>query len=325
MNVLITGVHSIAGTFLVEKLSPFYTVYGMDYTSEAMEGVSRVFTCMEFPQMPEVDAVIHLAGKNADTIDLSKSLEYMENNVGLTRCLFEWFKISSARQFYYMSSIKVIGNRPDGVVLTEELEPMPFGPLGESKYMVEQYLLGTWLLDKKVYVLRTSFLHGRGLFCNDNSKRVLNWIKKGLPYIFGSFECKRSFTSLDNLSYVITQMLEKDVPGGIYHVTDDGFVNSKDVCRLIGRTLGKKVRIWRLGRVIFKPIAVVSGWFYGYFDTFEYKKLSLNFVASNRKLKTTLGIDAMPFPLEEGLAKSVREYEEYLETGSKSIIEEKVR
>src|ERR1035437_8025432 len=139
MNILITGIRSTAGAFLVEKLSPYHMVYGMDHTSEGMDGVKKVFVCTEFPQLPEVDVVIHLAGKDADTIDLSKSLEYMENNVGLTRCIFEWFKSSNAKQFFYMSSIKVIGNRPKGVELTEDLQPMPFGPLGESKYKVEQY------------------------------------------------------------------------------------------------------------------------------------------------------------------------------------------
>jgi len=312
MKVLITGIHSIVGAFLVEKLSPFHTVYGMDHTSEAMEGVSRVYLCMEFSQMPEVDAVIHLAGKDEDTIDLSKSLEYMENNVGLSRCIFEWFKTSNAKQFYYMSSIKVIGNRMDGVELTEELEPLPFGPLGESKYMVEQYLLDEWMFDKKVYVLRTSFLHGGGLFCNDNAKRIISWINKGIPYVFGSFECRRSFTSLDNLHFVIAQMLEKDIPGGVYHLTDDGSLTSTEYFKLMGSAVGKKVRIWRLGKGIFKVLAWITGLFHGYFDLFEYRKLSLNFVVDNRKLKHALGLTNMPYKLQEGFIKSVKEYTERL-------------
>jgi len=308
MNILITGVHSNTGAFLVEKLSPFHTVYGMDHTSEAMEGVSRVFMCTEFPQVPEVDAVIHLAGKDEDTIDLSKSLEYMENNVGLTRCIFEWFKASNAKQFFFLSSIKVLGNRAGGEELTEEMEPMPFGPLGESKYMVEQYLQEKWLLDKKVYILRTAFLHGQGLFCNDNSKRFVWWIRKGFPYIFGSFECRRSFTSLDNLQFVFARMLEMDYPGGVYHVTDDGSMTSAGFYKLIGSALGKKAKVWRLGEGIFKVAAVISGWFHLYFDLFEYQKLTLNLAVSNQKLKRVLGLKAMPYPLQKGLIKSVKEY-----------------
>lgn len=260
--------------------------------------------------MPEVDAVIHLAGKTEDTIDLSKSLEYMENNVGLTRCVFEWFKTSNAKQFYYMSSIKVLGNRSEVEELTEALDPQPFGPLGESKYMVEQYLQETWLLDKKVYILRTAFIHGRGLLCNDNTKRLFNWIQKGIPYVFGSFECKRSFTSLDNIHFVISQMLEKELPEGVYHLTDDGSMNSTEAYHLIGQVVGKKVRVWRLGKGLFKMLATVIGWFGGYFDLFEYRKLSMNFVASNHKIKAALGVEKMPFPLHDGFVKSVVEYAE---------------
>jgi nucleoside-diphosphate-sugar epimerase len=313
MKILITGVHGTTGSFLVEKLSPQHTVYGMDHTSEPMDRVKRVFSCTEFPQVPDVDVVIHLAGKDADTIDLSKSLEYMENNVGLTRCIFEWFKASNAKQFYYLSSIKVLGNRSDGEELTEDMEPMPFGPLGESKYIVEQYLQESWLLDKKVYILRTAFLHGQGLFCNDNSKRIFSWIMKGFPYVFGSFECKRSFTSLDNLHAVLALMLEKDIPGGVYHLTDDGSINSTDFYKLMGQTLGKKAHVWRLGKGIFKLIALITGRFHGYFDLFEYRKLTLSFVASNQKLKKALGITTMPFQLQEGLVKSVKEYAASLE------------
>jgi len=310
MRILITGVHGTIGAFLVEKLSPYHTVFGMDHTSDAMDGVNRVFTCTEFSQMPEVDAVIHLAGKSEDTIDLSKSLEYMENNVGLTRCIFEWFKKSNAKQFYYMSSIKVLGDRSEFGELTETLEPHPFGPLGESKYMVEQYLQETWLLDKKVYILRTAYLHGRGLFCNDNSKHLFKWIQKGIPYIFGSFECRRSFTSLDNLHVAISQMLDKDIPAGVYHLTDDGSMTSTEYYHLLGETMGKKVHVWRLGKGIFKVFATIIGWFHGYFDLFEYRKLTMNFVASNQKLKLALGLERMPFPLRDGLVKSVKEYAE---------------
>jgi nucleoside-diphosphate-sugar epimerase len=280
----------------------------MDHTSEPMVGVKMVFNCMEFPKLPEIDAVIHLAGKNEDTIDLSKSLEYMENNVGLTRCIFEWFKTSNARQFYYLSSIKVIGNRKDGLELTEEMSPKPFGPLGESKFMVEQYLQDAWLYDKQVYILRTSYMHGYGLFCNDNAERFFNWIRKGFPYVFGSFECKRSFTSLDNLHFVISDMLAKDIPSGIYHLTDDGSLTSSEFYRLIGMTLGRKVRVWRMGRTIFRVLAIVSGWLHGYFNMFEYRKLSLNFVASNQKLKDALGLKKMPYELHDGLKKSAVEY-----------------
>lgn len=312
MKILITGIHSITGSFLVEMLSPNHTVYGMDHETGSINGVQQVFGCSDFPSLPEVDAIIHVAGKQDDTLDLSKSLEYMENNVGLTQCIFNWFKKSNAKQFYYLSSIKVIGNRNDGLELTEDMQPKPFGPLGESKYLAEQFLQSNWLMDKKVYILRVAILHGKGLILNDNSKRIYKWVKSGYPYLFGSFDCRRSLTSLDNLHAVIELMLTKNIQAGVYHVTDDGWINSKEFFRMAGHALGKKVRIWHLGKGIFKLIALLMDLLDGYFNSYEYKKLSLNFVASNRKLKDALGLESMPFPMKEGVEKSIKEYAESL-------------
>jgi len=312
MKILITGVRGITGSFLVEKLSSTHTVYGMDHEAGTMEGVQRVFGCSEFPELPEMDVVIHVAGKVEETLDLAKSLEYMENNVGLTQCIFNWFKKSTAKQFYYLSSIKVIGNRSDGLELTEAMQPNPFGPLGESKYLAEQFLQSNWLMDKKVYILRVSLLHGNGLLLNENSQRIYKWVKSGYPYVFGSFECRRSFTSLDNLHAVVALMLTKNIQAGVYHVADDGWLTSKDFFRMTGHVLGKKVRIWHLGKGLFKMIALLMDLFDGYFNSYEYKKLSINFVASNRKLKDALGLESMPFPMKEGVEKSIKEYAESL-------------
>lgn len=319
MKVLITGVQSILGKFLVDRLSPLHEVYGMDHTAEAVSGIDRVFTCKDFSQIPEVDAVIHVAGRAEDTIDVDKSLEYLENNVGLTRCIFDWFRQSNAKQFYYLSSIKVLGNREGEVELLEEMEPMPFGLLGESKLMAEKYLLDKWTMDKKVYVLRTAMMHGHGLLLNDNAKRIFNWVERGMPYVFGSFDCKRSLTSLDNLQYVLAQMLVKDVPGGIYHVTDDGWISSIEFCRLVGDVLDKKPRIWHLGKGLFKFIALIMEAFGGFFNLYEYRKLSLNFVSSNRKLKDVLGLEAMPFPLNQSLKDSALEYAKVWEVEKKML------
>lgn len=43
-------------------------------------------------------------------------------------------------------------------------------------------------------------------------------VKKGLPWPLGDFENRRSFTSVDNLCYVVNGLIEKEVPSGIYHM-----------------------------------------------------------------------------------------------------------
>lgn len=317
MNILITGIRGTIGSFLAQKLSTEHTVYGLDHITDSIMGVEQVFTCTEFSAIPEVDVVVHLAGRSSDTMDMEKSLEYIENNVGLTQCVYEWFRKSNAKQFYYFSSIKVLGDRSDNALLTEELEPHPFGPLGESKYLAEKFIQEHWTADKKAYIMRTALLHGKGLFFNQNAKLLLRSVLKGRPYIFGSFECKRSLTSLDNLAAVLTQMMRQDVSSGIYHLTDDDAITSSEFYRLMGKALNKNVRVWKLGKKVFWLVALVMELTNGRFNRFEYRRLSLNFVASNAKLKKALGMESMPFKLRESLIQSIREYTAQIEQVSK--------
>jgi len=313
MNVLVTGVQTIKGRFVCGKLSEEHTVYGLDNVLTPVEGVKRIFLPTEFDEIKDIDAVIHLAGMGFDTTDFSKSLEFIESNLGLTQCIYEWFKSSTATQFYFLSSIKAVGKRDECEVLTEKLPPAPFGPLGESKYLAEQYILQNEAYLKKTYILRTALLHGKGRFFNYNVKRVFRILRKGLPFPFGSFECRRSFTSLDNFVFVLMKMLEKPqdnlIPSDIYNVCDDGSLSSNEFYKLLGEATGNKIRILYLGKRFFKCIADFSEKFkLSTFNMYEYDKLNTNFIVSNQKIKDALGIEKMPFPLKDRIIKSTLEY-----------------
>ena len=59
-------------------------------------------------------------------------------------------------------------------------------------------------------------IHGPGN--KGNLNLLYNVVKKGIPWPLGDFENRRSFTSIDNLCYVIEGLLTKEVPTGIYHM-----------------------------------------------------------------------------------------------------------
>jgi nucleoside-diphosphate-sugar epimerase len=303
MNILITGIHGFVGSSLVEAFKGEHLIYGLDNVTSAMESVEKTFTYAEMKHIPEVDVVIHLAGKSIDTNELSKVLEYFENNAGLTKCVFDWFLHSKAGMFVYMSSVKAAANEVKGLPLTEDMEPKPFGALGESKLLAEQYILSQWSGSKKVYVFRPAFMYC-GLV-NVNLKRMYNWVKDGWPYPFGQFECRRSFTSMGNLNFVLKQMFEKNIPGGIYNISDDGTLRACEVFELIGRVLNKKARIWHLNKYLLRFIARIGTKWHGRFNLHEYRKLNCNFVVSNDKIKQALGIEKMPVSTVDGLTDSI--------------------
>ena len=78
MNILITGIHGFVGSNLVVALKERHNLYGLDIVAPEKEGVTRTFSWKDidpssFPMqnLPEFDAIIHLAGKAHDTKNLS--------------------------------------------------------------------------------------------------------------------------------------------------------------------------------------------------------------------------------------------------------------
>lgn len=74
MKILITGVHGFVGSNLVKALRVENTIYGLDIVAPQKEGVVKTYSWNDLEQgnIPEVDAIIHLAGKAHDTKNQSK-------------------------------------------------------------------------------------------------------------------------------------------------------------------------------------------------------------------------------------------------------------
>ena len=92
MKILITGVHGFVGSNLVAALSKEHTIYGLDIIAPAKEGVVKTFSWDELEAVPEVDAIIHLAGKAHDVKSDGRGQEeeYMKINCGLTQKIFDY-------------------------------------------------------------------------------------------------------------------------------------------------------------------------------------------------------------------------------------------
>ena len=79
MKILITGVHGFVGSNLVEALKKEHTIYGLDIISPQKDGVRFTFSWdfLDKPgEIPEIDAIIHLAGKAHDTKNQSAADVY---------------------------------------------------------------------------------------------------------------------------------------------------------------------------------------------------------------------------------------------------------
>ena len=320
MKILISGIHGFVGSNLVSTLKKNHTIYGLDIVTPIKEGVSYTFSWddLDGRQVPAVDAIIHLAGKAHDTKNQAAAEMYFKVNTGLTQKIYDYFLRSSAQKFIFFSTAKAAADRVEGV-LTEDVTPSPVGPYGESKIKAEEYILAHMpdastgsasdtaeLASRQVYILRPCMIHGPGN--KGNLNLLYSVVSKGIPWPLGAFENRRTFTSIDNLSFVISGLLTKDVPSGIYNMGDDEALSTNELIEVICESLGKKAHIWNLPKGMMNGVAKVGGWLHLPLDPERLRKLTENYISSNAKIKAALGVEQMPIDARTGLKKTLESF-----------------
>lgn len=330
MKILITGVHGFVGSNLIEALKKEHTIYGLDIISPLKDGLRFTFgwESLDDGQIPEVDAIIHLAGKAHDTKNQSAADVYFKVNTGLTQRIFDYFLAhDSIKKFIFFSTAKAAADRVEGV-LTENITPAPVGPYGESKIAAENYILsklqdpgfkfqdvepGT--LDramkpqtsvKQVYIFRPCMIHGPGN--KGNLNLLYGVVKKGIPWPLGAFENRRTFTSIENICFAVNGVLTKDVPSGIYNMGDDEALSTNELIEEICKSLGKKAHIWRLPKGLMTGVAKLGGMLHLPLNPDRLQKLTENYVSSNAKIKKALGVDKMPVDARTGLQRTLESF-----------------
>ena len=311
MNILITGINGFVGTNFTNSWSVNHTLYGLDIHQPDKEGVERIFGWDELGKVPPVNAIVHLAGKAHDTKNQSEAKSYFDINTGLTQRIFDYFLQSEARTFIFFSSVKAAADSVPGDLLTENIEPKPVGPYGESKIKAEQYLLAKRHeadnLQKKVFILRPCMIHGPGN--KGNLNLLYNVVSKGIPWPLGAYENRRSFCSIDNISYIVEQLITRDhIESGIYHIGDDEPLSTNELIGLISESVGKKAHIWKLPKGLMSGMASVGGALHLPLNKGRLQKLTENYVVSNEKIKNVLGIDNMPVSARDGMRKTLESF-----------------
>lgn len=311
MKILITGVHGFVGSNLVEALKKEHTIYGLDIISPQKDGVRFTFSWdfLDKPgEIPEVDAIIHLAGKAHDTKNQSAADVYFKVNTGLTQKIFDWFLAQpSCKKFVFFSTAKAAADKVEGI-LTEDVVPAPVGPYGESKIKAEEYILSKMPADKQVYIFRPCMIHGPGN--KGNLNLLYNVVKKGIPYPLGAFENKRTFTSVENICFAVNGVLTKDVASGIYNMGDDEALSTNELIEEICKSLGKKAHIWRLPKGLMNGVAKIGGALHLPLNPERLRKLTENYISSNEKIKKALGVKKMPIDAREGLQRTLESFKQ---------------
>ena len=315
MTILITGIHGFVGSNLVDSLRGVCDIYGLDIVAPLKDGVVRTYSWMDLDteELPSFDAIIHLAGKAHDTRNKSEADVYFQINTDLTKRIFDYYTAhSEIRKFIFFSSVKAAVDKVPGEILTEDVVPCPVGPYGESKVLAENYILKCLAGNPLSYrgresiILRPCMIHGPRN--KGNLNLLYGFVKRGIPWPLGAFENRRTFTSIDNLAFVIKGILMRDIESGIYNMADDEALSTNELIAVMCGAMHKKARIWRINKGLVRFGARIGDLLHLPLNSFRLTKLTENYVVSNAKIKKALGIDRMPVRAADGLTSTIQSF-----------------
>ncbi|WP_421945884.1 NAD-dependent epimerase/dehydratase family protein [Pedobacter sp.] len=250
-------------------------------------------------------AIVHLAGKAHDLKKTSNPDEYYQVNFELTKKLYDVFLKSDIKKFIFISSVKAVADIVNGT-LTEDALPNPKTDYGKSKLMAEHYIQSQELPEgKSYYILRPCMIHGPGN--KGNLNLLYKFVEKNIPYPLASFQNKRSFLSIENLCFVINELLQKDIFSGIYQIADDKSLSTNEVVEILAGSLGKRPKLWGIPSNLIRGAAKFGDIFKLPLNTERLNKLTENYVVSNEKIKKALNTE-FPVTSQDGLTLTAKSF-----------------
>lgn len=307
-QILITGTSGFVGTNLVTYLQTNLESDIISVTRKPAGEKNSVSYENLFSRGEQYFQIyIHLAGKAHDLKNTSEESEYFQVNYELTKKMYDRFiEEEKAKIFIFISSVKAVADKVEGE-LTEDHKPNPVTAYGRSKLKAENYILGNLPDEKTVVILRPCMIHGPGNKGNLNLLHTI--ISKGIPWPLGLYDNSRSFLTIDNLCFVIKEVLEGKVPTGVYNVADDGALSTTELVSIIAEVSNKRSRIWKVPKPLIKMVAKVGNILPLPLNEERLEKLTENYMVSNAKLKKALGIKLMPVSAKDGMIKTLKDFE----------------
>lgn len=297
MKIIITGATGFVGKNLTQYL-----------TSQADDVIALSLRDKAYQLNSDADAIIHLAGKAHDTKNTSEESTYYQINTELTKILFDKFLQSDIKDFIFFSSVKAAADSVEGT-LTEDSKANPQTAYGKSKLKAETYLLSKQLpSNKRLIIIRPCMIHGEGN--KGNLNLLYKVIKFGIPWVLADYDNRRSFISIDNLNYVVYEILNHpEIPSGIYNTADDKPMSTNALITLIAESINKKPRLLKIPKFVINQMAKIGDKAHLPLNTERLQKLTESYVVSNQKIKQSLGIDTLPFTVEQGLTKTIKSFD----------------
>lgn len=306
MNLFITGFDGFVGINVRKYLLRHSTIKLFRVSREQLNSSKNLF---KSDLTSKTSSLLHLAGKAHDLKNTSNPEEYYKVNFELTKNLYDSFVDSELQKFIFISSIKAVADQTNETI-SENYFPNPQTPYGKSKLLAEQYIQSCLLpASKSYYILRPSMIHGPGN--KGNLNLLYKIVATGMPWPLGKFQNERTFCSIENLSFIIKEIISRDdIPSGIYNVADDDSVSTNELVKLISEVLCIKFRKLNISKKLIIVVAKIGSACKLPFNTERLSKLTETFKVSNSKIVNALNL-SLPIKAKDGLRLTFKSFSLY--------------
>ena len=108
--------------------------------------------------------------------------------------------------------------------------------------------------------------------------------------------------------YVIRELVKRDdIESGVYHIADQTSLSTNELIKLIAESRMKSPRLLYLSKNFIRTLAKVGDNLKLPFNSERLKKLTENYIVSNKKIVLALGKE-MPVTAQDGLAKTFNSF-----------------
>ena len=272
-RVLVTGAAGFVGRHLCATLGAHgHAVHALVRTPVRVAGASRVSVVGDlvvFDAWREVladcDAVIHLAAlTHASALDDSAAWpRFVALNVDVTRRLAAAACAARVRNFVFLSSIKVNGERsPRAGTSWHRFSaadpPRPEDHYGRSKRDAEDALAKIAAASPmRVCVLRPPLLYGPGM--KGNLPQLLRAVARRRPLPLASVRNCRSLLAVGNLVAAIEAALARAPRGICTYTLADVDLSTPELVRALAAALGVAPRLWPCPVTLLRLLGALSG------------------------------------------------------------------
>jgi nucleoside-diphosphate-sugar epimerase len=244
-----------------------------------------------------MDCVIYLAARAHVLEDASVDplAEFRKLNLEAAVAIADLAAAQGVKRFVYLSSIGVNGIENDQP-FDEEDEPAPCEAYALSKFEAEIAL--TNLCAKaglELVILRAPLVYGK--HAPGNFGLLVKAVAAGRILPLGGLNNQRSLISIDNLVQLIEICIRHPAAANqLFLVSDDEFVSTSQLIRLIGEAIGKPARLVKIPAWLLKLGAGLLG------KSTQARRLCGSLRVDSSKVRNLLGWQPV-VSLQQGLKK----------------------